>query len=62
MWYHMNIYVHASNGTMYQHEEEAMTAVIQWEFLVGPNGLPAAYSGLFIEQVQHLLKDEVITK
>ena len=44
MWDHMNSYSHASNGNTHQHEEEAMTAEIRWEFSVGQNGLPAAYS------------------
>ena len=32
MWYHRNSYAHASNGTIHQHKEEAMTATIMWEF------------------------------
>ena len=39
-----------------------MTAVMRWGFAVGQNELPAAYSGLFIGQVQHLLKDGGIKK
>ena len=39
-----------------------MTAAIRWEFSVGQNVLPVAYSGLFTGQVQRLLKDDSITK
>ena len=39
-----------------------MTASIQWEFAVGQNVLPAAYSGLFAGQVQRILKDRGINK
>ena len=35
MWDHRNSYAHASNDTIQQHEEEAMTAAIRWEFAVG---------------------------
>ena len=62
MWDYRNSYVHASNGTIHQNEEEATTTAIQWEFAVGKNELPAAYSGLFTGQVQCLFKDDVITK
>ena len=37
MWNHMNSYVHASNITIHQHNEEAMNSEIQWEFTVGQN-------------------------
>ena len=59
---HRNSYIHASNGTIHQHEEEDMTAVMRWGFAVGQNELPAAYSGLFTGQVQRLLKYDRITK
>ena len=62
MWDHMNSYIHASNGTIHQHKEEDMTAAIQWEFAVGQNGLPLAYSGLFTGQVQCLLEYDRIIK
>ena len=62
VWDHRNSYAHASNGAIHWHEEEAMTAVIRWEFSVGQNRLPASYSGLFTGQVQRLLKDDDINK
>ena len=39
-----------------------MTAEIEWEFAVGKNGLPAAYSGLFTGKIQRLLKNNGNTK
>ena len=62
MWDHINSYVHVSNGTIHQTEEEATTTATRWEFVLCKNGLPAAYSGLFTGQLQHILKDERITK
>ena len=62
MWDHINSYIHASNGTVHQHKEEAMTAAIWREFSVGQNILPVAYSGLFTGKFQRLLKDDGITK
>ena len=62
MWDHRNSYVHASNGTVHQQKEEAITAAIQWEFSVYQNGLPTSYSGFFTGQVRRLLKDDSITK
>ena len=44
-WEHRNSYVHASNGTIHQHKEEAITAELWREFVLGQNGLPVAYSG-----------------
>ena len=61
MWDRRNSYVYASNGNIYQYEEEAMTAAMWWGFEVDQNRSSAAYSGLFTRQVQHLSKNEVIT-
>ena len=62
IWGHRNSYAHESNRTIYQHKEEAITAVIWWEFAVGQNWLPATYSSLFTGKVQHIFNDDRITK
>ena len=47
MWIHRNSFVHKDGTSLHQYEEEAVNQVIREEFILGRNGLPQDYGGLF---------------
>ena len=55
MWLHRNSFVHRSANSVHQHEEEALDCAIRMEFIIGRNGLPRDYDGLFRGNVNRLL-------
>ena len=62
MWIHRNSFVHKDGTSLHQYEEEAVNQVIREEFILGRNGLPQDYGGLFRGNVDRILKGNAVTK
>ena len=62
MWEHRNKFVHSSSHSLHEYEDQAVSVAIHFEFLIGRDGLPENYSGLFRGSVQTLLKKDSTSK
>ena len=62
MWLHRNSLVHKGGKSLHKHEEEAVERVIREEFIIGRNGLPQDYAGLFRGNVQRIVNADSATK
>ena len=62
MWIHRNRFVHATDSSMHQFEQQAMDRAIRWEFTVGLNELPAALNGLFRGTVDRIINKDATSK
>ena len=62
MWVHRNSFVHGGNKNLHQVEREAIDRSMQWEFMLGLDGLDRSYQEYFRGSLQRLTRKDNITK